>query len=130
MMGRGFLFGIAVGIGIGIYAAPMLGLPSIGLGEISQVLLPIVKGPDRIPDKATWPTSEQAKSELFRISKWDISKHGDGSTVSVRRCIRIDEYSIACELSAHLGWIEGEKFVESVFEGASDRWTMVAAKNR
>ncbi|RWH12923.1 MAG: hypothetical protein EOQ74_16635 [Mesorhizobium sp.] len=129
-MGRGFLFGIAVGIGIGIYAAPMLGLPSIGLGEISQVLLPIVKGPDRIPDKATWPTSEQAKSELFRISKWDISKHGDGSTVSVRRCIRIDEYSIACELSAHLGWIEGEKFVESVFEGASDRWTMVAAKNR
>ncbi|WP_164892317.1 MULTISPECIES: hypothetical protein [unclassified Mesorhizobium] len=130
MMGRGFLFGIAVGIGIGIYAAPMLGRPSIGLGEISQVLLPIVKGPDRIPDKATWPTSEQAKSELFRISKWDISKHGDGSTVSVRRCIRIDEYSIACELSAHLGWIEGEKFVESVFEGASDRWTMVAAKNR
>ncbi|RUV11879.1 MAG: hypothetical protein EOR53_30655 [Mesorhizobium sp.] len=129
-MGRGFLFGIAVGIGIGIYAAPMLGRPSIGLGEISQVLLPIVKGPDRIPDKATWPTSEQAKSELFRISKWDISKHGDGSTVSVRRCIRIDEYSIACELSAHLGWIEGEKFVESVFEGASDRWTMVAAKNR
>ncbi|RWI67742.1 MAG: hypothetical protein EOR19_30635 [Mesorhizobium sp.] len=129
-MGRGFLFGIAVGIGIGIYAAPMLGLPSIGLGEISQVLLPIMKGPDRIPDKATWPTSEQAKSELFRISKWDISKHGDGSTVSVRRCIRIDEYSIACELSAHLGWVEGEKFVESVFEGASDRWTMVAAKNR
>ncbi|WP_287118838.1 hypothetical protein [Mesorhizobium sp.] len=130
MLGRGFLFGIAVGIGIGIYAAPMLGLPSIGLGEISQVLLPIMKGPDRIPDKATWPTSEQAKSELFRISKWDISKHGDGSTVSVRRCIRIDEYSIACELSAHLGWVEGEKFVESVFEGASDRWTMVAAKNR
>jgi hypothetical protein len=130
MMGRGFLFGIAVGIGIGIYAAPMVGRPSIGLGEISQVLLPIVKGPDRIPDKATWPTSEQAKSELFRISKWDISKHGDGSTVSVRRCIRIDEYSIACELSAHLGWIEGEKFVESVFKGASDRWTMVAAKNR
>ncbi|EHK52637.1 hypothetical protein MAXJ12_34284 [Mesorhizobium alhagi CCNWXJ12-2] len=129
-MGRGFLFGIAVGIGIGIYAAPMLGRPSIGLGAFSQVILPTEKGPDRIPDKATWPTSEQAKSELFRISKWDISKHGDGSTVSVRRCIRIDEYSIACELSAHLGWIEGEKFVESVFEGASDRWTMVAAKNR
>ncbi|TIO80405.1 MAG: hypothetical protein E5X74_33010 [Mesorhizobium sp.] len=117
-MGRGFLLGIAIGFGIGIYAA------------FSQVVLPTVNGPDRIPDKAIWPTSEQAKSELFRISKWDISKHGDGSTVSVRRCIRIDEYSIACELSAHLGWIEGEKFVESVFEGASDRWTMVAAKNR
>lgn len=130
MMGRGFLFGTALGIGIGIYAAPMLGRPSIGLGEISQVILPTVKGPDRIPDKATWPSSEQAKSELFRISKWDISKHGDGSTVSVKRCMRIDEYSIACELSAHLGWIEGEKFVESVFEGAPDRWTMVAAKNR
>ncbi|RUV70537.1 hypothetical protein EOA78_20420 [Mesorhizobium sp. M5C.F.Cr.IN.023.01.1.1] len=129
-MGRGFLFGIAIGIGIGIYAAPMLGRPSIGLGEISQVILATVKGPDRIPDKATWPTSEQAKSELFRISNWDISKYGDGSTVSVKRCIRIDEYSIACELSAHLGWIEGEKCVESVFEGASDRWTMVAAKNR
>jgi hypothetical protein len=130
MMGRGFLFGIAVGAVIGIYAAPMLGGPSIGLGEISQVILPAVNGPDRIPDKATWPTSEQAKSELFRISKWDMRKHGDGSTVSVKRCIRIDEYSIACELSAHLGWIEGEKFVESVFEGASDRWTRVAAKNR
>jgi hypothetical protein len=130
MMGRGFLFGIAVGIGIGIYAAPMVGRPSIGLGEISQVLLPIVKGPDRIPDKATWPTSEQAKSELFRISKWDISKHGDGSTISVKRCTAIDESSIACELSAHLGWIEGEKLVESVFEGGPDRWTMVAANNR
>lgn len=129
-MGRGFLFGTALGIGIGIYAAPMLGRPSIGLGEISQVILANVKGPDRIPDKATWPTSEQAKSELFRISKWDISKHGDGSTVSVKRCTAIDEYSIACELSAHLGWIEGEKFVESVFEGAPNRWTMVAAKNR
>ncbi|RWC99464.1 MAG: hypothetical protein EOS58_32325 [Mesorhizobium sp.] len=129
-MGRGFLFGIAIGIGIGIHAAPMLGRPSIGLGEISQVILANVKGPDRIPDKATWPTSEQAKSELFRISKWDISKHGDGSTVSVKRCTAIDEYSIACELSAHLGWIEGEKFVESVFEGVPNRWTMVAAKNR
>ncbi|RWK76143.1 MAG: hypothetical protein EOR51_30085 [Mesorhizobium sp.] len=129
-MGRGFLLGIAIGIGIGIYVAPMLGRPSIGLGEFSQVILPTVNGPDRIPDKATWPTSEQAKSELFRISKWDISRHGGGSTVSVKRCIRIDEYSIACELSAHLGWIEGEKSVESVFEGASDRWTMVAAKKR
>ncbi|TIV13502.1 MAG: hypothetical protein E5V95_33845 [Mesorhizobium sp.] len=129
-MGRGFLLGIAIGIGIGIYAAPMLGRPSIGLGEMSQVILANVKGPDRIPDKATWPTSEQAKSELFRISKSDISKHGDGSTVSVKRCMRIDEYPIACELSAHLGWIEGETFVESVFEGAPDRWTMVAAKNR
>ncbi len=129
-MGRGFLLGIAIGVGIGIYAAPMLGRPRIGLGEFSQVILANVKGPDRIPDKATWPTSEQAKSELFRISKWDISKHGDGSTVSVKRCISIDEYSIACELSAHLGWIEGKKSVESVFEGGPGRWTMVIAKNR
>lgn len=106
MMGRGFLFGIAIGIGIGIYAAPMLGRPSIGLDEISQAILPVGNGAERIPDKATWPTSERAKSELFRISKWDISKHGDGSTVAVKRCISIDEDSIACELTAHLGWIE------------------------
>ncbi|TIU10202.1 MAG: hypothetical protein E5W39_01075 [Mesorhizobium sp.] len=130
MTGRGFLFGIAVGAVIGIYAAPMLGRQSIGLRETSQAFLSIVKGTDRIPDKATWPTSEHAKSELFRISKWDISKHGDGSTVSVKRCISIDEYSIACELSAHLGWIEGKKSVESVFEGGPGRWTMVIAKNR
>lgn len=102
----------------------------MGLRETSQAFLSIVNGTDRIPDKATWPTSEHAKSELFRISKWDISKHGDGSTVSVKRCISIDEYSIACELSAHLGWIEGKKSVESVFEGGPGRWTMVIAKNR
>ncbi|RUW19572.1 MULTISPECIES: hypothetical protein [unclassified Mesorhizobium] len=130
MTSRGFLFGIAIGTVIGTYAAPMLGRQSIGLRETSQAFLSIVKGTDRIPDKVTWPTSEHAKLELFRISKWDISKHGDGSTVSVKRCISIDEYSIACELSAHLGWIDGEKFVESVFKGGPDRWTMVAAKNR
>ncbi|WP_353646102.1 hypothetical protein [Mesorhizobium sp. WSM2239] len=130
MIGRGFLFGIAVGAVIGIYAAPMLGRPSIGLPETSQAILPVLKGTEPISDKAMWPSSEHAKAELFRISKWDISRHGDGSTISVKRCTTIDESSIACELSAHLGWIEGEKLVESVFEGGPDRWTMVAAKNR
>lgn len=129
-MGRGFLFGIAIGTVIGIYAAPMLGRPSIGLRAISQAELPVLKGTEPISDKAMWPSSEHAKSELFRISKWDISKHGDGSTISVKRCTTIDESSIACELSAHLGWIEGQILVESVFEGWPDRWTMVAAKNR
>ncbi|TIS71283.1 MAG: hypothetical protein E5W94_33250, partial [Mesorhizobium sp.] len=77
-MGRGFLFGIAVGTVIGIYAAPMLGRPSIGLHEISQTIFSVVKGAVPISDKATWPSSEHAESELFRISIWDISKHGDG----------------------------------------------------
>lgn len=129
-MGRGFLLGIALGIVIGIYAAPMLGRPSIGLSEMSQVLSTLGTGSEDVPDKATWPTGDRAKSELFRISKWDITKHGDGSTVSVKRCISVRENTVACELSAHLGWIEGEKLVESIFEGGPDGWDMVAAKNR
>lgn len=59
-----------------------------------------------------------------------MTKHGDGSTVSVKRCISIDENKMACELSAHLGWIEGDKLVESIFEIGPDGWKIVAAKNR
>jgi hypothetical protein len=129
-MGRSFLLGIALGIVIGIYAAPMLGRPSIGLSEVSQVLSTLVTGSEDVPDKAIWPTADRAKSELFRISKWDITKHGDGSTVSVKRCISIHENTVACELSAHLGWTEGEKLVETIFEGGPDGWNVVAAKVR
>lgn len=129
-MGRSFLLGIALGIVIGLYAAPMLGRPSIGLSEMSQVLSTLGNSAEHVPDKATWPTGNRAKSELFRISKWDITKHGDGSTVSVKRCISVHENTVACELSARLGWIEGEKLVESVFEGGPDGWIIVAAKNR
>ncbi|WP_087003032.1 hypothetical protein [Rhizobium sullae] len=129
-MGRSFLLGIALGIVIGLYAAPMLGRPRIGLSKMSNVLSKLGTGSEHVPDKATRPTDDRAKSELFRISKWDITKHGDGSTVNVKRCISIYENTVACELVAHLGWIEGEKLVESIFEGGPDGWNMVAAKNR
>ncbi|MER8459294.1 hypothetical protein [Mesorhizobium sp. M0522] len=34
----------------------------------------------------------------------------------------------ALELLAHLGWVDGEKLVEAVFEGKPGAWRMVAAK--
>ncbi|MBA8907473.1 hypothetical protein [Aminobacter ciceronei] len=130
MSGRSFLLGITIGILIGIYAAPWVGRQGIDLGEGSNVASPLNGLTESALDAAIRPSDETAKGELFRLSNWDISMHGTGSTVTVKRCISIGKDSIACELLAHLGWVDGEKRVEAVFEGKPGTWRMVAARAR
>lgn len=130
MLGRGFLLGVAVGCVLGVYIAPHLGLSTVSMGNFSESNLPQLNIPRAVPEKATWPTDEQAKLQLFALSKWDLNKHGNGSKVIVNRCIQIADAEIACELSAHLKWIEGETRIEAVFQGKDGDWTMIAAKNR
>ncbi|PDT50831.1 MULTISPECIES: hypothetical protein [Sinorhizobium] len=129
MLGRGFLLGVAVGCVLGVYVAPHIGRPMAGMGNFSESILAEVNGP-RVPEKGTWPTDDQAKTQLFKLSKWDLTKHGNGSKVRVDRCIGIAETELACELTAQLGWVQGETRIEAVFRGEDDRWKMVAAKNR
>ncbi|WP_037461842.1 hypothetical protein [Sinorhizobium fredii] len=130
MLGRGFLLGVAVGCVLGVYVAPHLGRPMAGMGNVSESILAQVNRPRAVPEKGTWPTDDQAKTQLFKLSKWDLTKHGDGSKVRVDRCIGIAEAELACELTAQLGWVQGETRIEAVFQGGDDRWKMVAAKNR
>ncbi|MES0057272.1 hypothetical protein NKJ66_27200 [Mesorhizobium sp. M0078] len=128
MSGRSFLLGIAIGTLIGIYAAPWVGRQSIDLGEGSNVASPLNGLRESDLDAALRPSDENAKGELFRL--WDISMHGTGSTVTVERCISLGKDSIACELLAHLGWVDGGKLVEAVFEGKPGTWRMVATRTR
>ena len=126
MSGRSLLLGITIGILIGIYAAPLVGRQGFDLGEGSNVVSPL----NGLMESALRPSDETAKGELFRLSNWDISMHETGSTVTVKRCISIGKDSIVCELLAHLGWVDGEKLVEAVFEGEPGTWRMVAARAR
>ncbi|MER9776690.1 hypothetical protein [Mesorhizobium sp. M0220] len=119
---------MTIGILIGIYAAPWVGRQGIDLGEGSNVASPLNGLMESALDAANRPSDETAKGELFRLSNWDISMHGTGSTVTVKRCISLGKDSIACELLAHLGWVDGEKLVEAVFEGKPGAWRMVAAR--
>lgn len=130
MLGRGFLLGVAVGIGVGVYAAPMLGKPGIGFDEVKQTVSTIGNLTKKSPDPATWPTNQNAKEELFRLSDWNYAGYGDASNVTVNRCITINEKSMACELSAALSWLTEPKTIEVVFEGAPGTWRMAAAKTR
>jgi len=126
MLGRGFLFGVAVGCVLGVYIAPHLGRPTAEMGSnLRQSNIA-----SAVPEKGTWPTDEQAKVQLFELSDWDISKHGNGSKVIINRCIRIAGTEIACELAAHLQRIEGETRIEAVFQEEGGDWKMIAAKNR
>lgn len=118
------------GILVGIYAAPWVGRRGIDLGEGSNVASPLNGLTESALDATNPPSDETAKGELFRLSNWDISMHGTGSTVAVKRCISIGKDSIACELLAHLGWVDGEKLLEAVFEGKPGAWRMVAARAR
>ncbi|WP_324765565.1 hypothetical protein SO078_29845 (plasmid) [Sinorhizobium meliloti] len=130
MLGRGFLLGVAVGCVLGVYIAPHLGRSTVGLGNFSEGNLPHVNIARAVPEKATWPTDEQAKAQLFALSKWDLNKHGNRSKVIVNRCRRIADTEIACELSAQLRWITGDTRIEAVFQGNGGDWKMIAAKNR
>ncbi|MBD9524419.1 hypothetical protein IB262_31535 [Ensifer sp. ENS02] len=130
MIGRGFLLGVAFGCVLGVYIAPHLGRPPATRGDISETILPQVNIAQAVPEKATWPTDDEAKAGLFDLSKWDLKKHGIGAKVSVNRCIRISPSEMACELMARLTWIEGETRIEAVFQAKPDGWKMVAAKNR
>ncbi|MDW9359438.1 MULTISPECIES: hypothetical protein [Sinorhizobium] len=130
MLGRGFLLGVAVGCVLGVYVAPHLGRPTDGMGNISESILPQVNIAIAVPAKGTWPTDDQAKTQLFALSKWDLNKHGNGSKVSVNHCIRIADQGIACELSAQLKWIDGDTGIEAVFQWKDGDWKMIAAKNR
>ncbi|RVI63686.1 hypothetical protein [Sinorhizobium meliloti] len=129
MLGRGFLFGVAVGCVLGVYIAPHLGRPTAEMGLLSGSNLRQSNIASAVPEKGTWPTDEQAKVQLFELSNWDISKHGNGSKVIINRCIRIAGTEIACELAAHLKWIEGETGIEAVFQEEGGDWKMIAAKN-
>jgi hypothetical protein len=126
--GRSFLLGMTIGILIGIYAAPWVGRQGFDFSESSKAASSLNGLMESAPDAAIRPSDETARGELFRLSNWDISMHGTGSTVTVKRCISIGKDSIACELLAHLGWVEGEKLVEAVFEGKPGAWRMVAAR--
>lgn len=75
-------------------------------------------------------TDDQAKAHLFAMSKWDLNRHGNGSTVSVKRCMQIADQEIACELSAQLKWIDGETQIEAFFQEEGGDWKIIAAKNR
>lgn len=130
MLGRGFLLGVAVGCVLSVYVAPHLGRPTVGMGNISQSILPQVNMARAVPEKGTWPTDDQAKTQLFALSKWDLNEHGNGSNVIVNRCIRIADKEIACELSAQLRWIDGDTRIEAVFQGKDGDWKMIAAKDR
>ncbi|MEY9722152.1 hypothetical protein ABIA22_004706 [Sinorhizobium fredii] len=130
MLGRGFLFGVAVGCVLGVYVAPHLGRPTIGMGNISESILPQVNIPRAVPEKGMWPTDDLAKAQLFALSKWDLNKHGNGSKVSVDRCLRIAETELACELTAQFSWVEGKTQIEAVFQGEDGDWKMITAKNR
>ncbi|NRQ18901.1 hypothetical protein [Ensifer sesbaniae] len=130
MAGRGFLLGVAFGCVLGVYIAPHLGHPPAGRGDISGTILPQVNIAQAVPEKGMWPTNDQAKAQLFDLSKWDLKKHGIGSKVSVNRCIRISQGEMSCELMARLTWIEGETQIEAFFQAKPDGWKMVAAKNR
>jgi hypothetical protein len=128
--GRSFLLGLAIGILIGIYSAPIVARQDFGLPDSLRTVLPLSGLTNSALDAATWPSDKMAKSELFRISNWDISIHGTGSTVAVKRCISVGQDSIACELAARLGWVDGEKSIEAVFKGEPGNWRIVAAKSR
>ncbi|MER8374462.1 hypothetical protein [Mesorhizobium sp. M0488] len=130
MGGRSFLLGMMIGILIGIYAAPFVGSQGFDFGEGSKAASLLNGLRESALGAAIRPSDETAKGELFRLSNWDISMHGTGSTVTVKRCISLGKDSIACELLAHLGWVDGEKLVEAVFEGEPGTWRMVAARAR
>lgn len=130
MIGRGFLLGVAFGCVLGIYIAPHLGRPTGGRGNISESILPNLNIAQTDTEKVTWPTDDEAKAQLFDLSKWDLNKHGIGSKVSVIRCIQILRDELACELNAHLSWINNPMRIEAVFQAKPAGWKMVAAKNR
>jgi hypothetical protein len=130
MLARGFLLGVAIGCVLGVYVAPHLGRPTVGMGNISESILPQVNIARAVPEKGSWPTDDQAKVQLFELSKWDLNKHGNGSNVIVNRCIRLANTEMACELSAQLRWIDGDIRIEAVFQGKDGDWKMIAAKNR
>ncbi|UVC19389.1 hypothetical protein [Mesorhizobium onobrychidis] len=121
---------MTIGILIGICAAPWVGRQGFDFGEGSNAASPLNGRMESPLHAAIRPSDETAKGELFRLSNWDISMHGTGSTVTVKRCISAGKDSIACELLAHLGWVGGEKLVEAVFEGKPGTWRMVAARAR
>lgn len=58
MLGRGFLLGVAVGCVLGVYVAPHLGLPTVGMENISESILPQVNIARAVPEKGTWPTND------------------------------------------------------------------------
>ncbi len=102
MLGRGFLLGVAVGCVLGVYVAPYLSRPTVGVGKVSGSILAQVNEAPAVPKKGTCPTDDQAKTQLFALSKWDLNGHGNGSTVSVERCMQIADQEIAFELPAQL----------------------------
>jgi len=130
MLGRGFLLGVAVGCVLGVYVASYLSRPTVGMGNVSGSILPQVNEAKAVPEKGTWPTDDQAKTQLFALSKWDLNRHGNGSKVIVNRCIQVADKEIACELSAQLKWIDGETQIEAVFQEEGGDRKMIAAKNR
>jgi len=130
MLRRGFLLGVAVGCVLGVCVAPYLSRPTVGMENVSGSILPRVNEATAVPEKGTWPTDDQAKTQLFALSKWNLNRHGNGSIVSVKRCMQIADQEIACELSAQLKWIHGETQIEAVFQEEGGDWTMIAAKNR
>ncbi|MDW9670308.1 hypothetical protein GOB27_27580 [Sinorhizobium meliloti] len=130
MLGRGFLLGVAVGCVLGVYVAPYLSRPTVGMVNVSGSILAQVNEAPAVPEKGTWPTDDQAKTQLFALSKWDLIRHGNGSTISVERCMQIADLEIACELSAQLKWIDGETQIKAVFQEEGGDWKTIAAKNR
>lgn len=128
MFCRSLLFGLVVGIGVGIYVAPYLAangldrtIKQIDSSTMAQTRKPAVS--------VEWPTNQIAKEELFRFSNWNFAAYGKNSVTNVIRCIHISQQSVACELSASLSWLDDTKLIEAVFEGKPGSWRMAAAKS-
>jgi hypothetical protein len=124
MFGRGFLLGVAVGCVRGVYVAPHLGRQMAGMGNVSESILAQVNRPWAVPEKGTWPTDDQAKTQLFKLSKWDLTKHGNGSKVRVNRCIGIAETELACELLRNSVGSRAKRGLKPCFKGKTiaGRW--------
>lgn len=124
-----FLAGVAVGATIGLVISPE-GAKRAGIDvQAIKRSIPAIQSPASVPLKpAEWPTNETAKKELFTFSKWDLETFGPKSEIQVTRCISLDEFSIACEMVAHLSWIKEETVIEAVFKRDAEDWQLAAAK--
>lgn len=125
-----FLIGVAVGTMLGVMLAPKADGWGFDLSDLQHAIMVQDFNSGVVTDMAKWPTDHEAKAQLFELSKWDIKKYGEGSTVSIERCISISEKAMACGLNARLSWINEPALIEGIFEGAPASWKLVKATTK
>lgn len=126
-----FLAGVAVGATLGLLISPeAVEKAGFDLQGFKRAIFAPADPTTEIANKATWPNDEKAKSELFKWSNWDLQRFGQDSAVHVKRCIKLDADTIACEMIASLSWLKENALIEGIFSLKSGDWTMTAAKAR